>query len=130
MKKIIFILLFICLINNSFAYVKPEYYNGVRLKFYNEDIVKENCYHLLDIIPEKYYYDIQYIKILPKSNYYGGLYWWQVKGIDLFEECNKEVFIHELAHHCQYKRGDRLYQGKKHIGHFNECEDEIWESLN
>ena len=73
---------------------------------------------------------IRYIKVLPKSNYYYGLYWWNTKGIDLFGNCNKEVIIHELAHYCQYNKGDRSRQGKQHKGNFDKCEDEIWASIN
>lgn len=93
------------------------------------NIDKEKYIEYLNEIPEKYYYDLKYIKIF-EDNPNGILgYYWINNGVDIFRDSGEDTLIHELAHHCQIKKGDTLYQAINHIGYFNSCEEEIWESI-
>lgn len=128
MRKLTPLLLVILFASFSFAYVPIEEYKGIRLKFYI-DIDKQECYNIIDQIPLEYFEGISYIRITKKSIRHLGVYYWGSAGINLYGECSKSVLINELAHHCQYKKGDYLWEGLYHMGHFNECKREIWESL-
>jgi len=125
MKIITLCLILITLSTLSFGYVKPEEYEGVKIKFY-DNTTKEQCYDLFKLIPSRYYEGLNYIKVhnYKRGDDALGLYFWR-NGIGLYNGCKDWVLIHELAHHCQGRRGDSLWQGYKHSGHFDECEVEI-----
>ena len=125
-EALLILISFMIVIPSAFAYVQPEPYLNLSLKFYTP---KQNWTEKMDLIPTEYYNGLKYIKFLPKSNAYCGLYW-LYSGIDVYGDCGFNALIHELAHHCQVKRGDNLYDAIKHIGRFKECEDEIWEKQN
>jgi hypothetical protein len=130
MKKILYLVsvlfIFLLVITEGSAYVPFTNIEGVRFKIYDKSVDIEECREVLSKIDQKYYNDLSYIKILSKSRNTLGLYWWNSKSINMLGNCEKDVLIHELAHHCQYKKGDKLYNGIGHSGNFNNCEDEIW----
>lgn len=135
-KPILLLLLVIILSNTILAYVKPEYYEGVQIKFYDE-VNKTECYEMFGSVPDEYYEKLNYIKIYDEDArrangkyYYAsfetimGLYFLN-SGIVLYNGCTRSTFIHELAHHCQIRRGDTFYLALNHIGNFEPCMKEI-----
>jgi len=122
---------FVVLSSQSDAYVPSQEYKDVRVKFYGDIISEEGCIEIFDRIPEEYYEDLNYIRVFEwnKNRVHGGYYWWQTKMIDLFEDCNLETLIHELAHHKQIKVGDNFEEIMRHRGNFNGIEREIWEKV-
>lgn len=112
-----------------FNYVESEDYNGVIIKFYSDGINETEAYKQMDLINESYFEGVQYIRYHEETSRSAlGLYWWWSRGIDIYEcnpNCNPAILIHELAHHCQYRRGDFWIHGLKHSGHFQECLEEI-----
>lgn len=124
------VLLFMIVLSsiNVFGFVEAIEYKGIKWKFYG-DFEQEECFLNQDIIPEKYWEGMRYVKVFPNSDEVYG-YYWLGGSIDLFVGCTDlHTLVHELAHHCQFKRADKLFEGIYHQGHFNECEDEIWESI-
>lgn len=126
---IIVTLFFILLCSQGIAYVPIETHEGIRWKFYIETD-KQKCFEILSNIDDEYKQDLNVIKVETDSMHWGGMYWYWQKNIELFGGCNKDVIIHELAHHCQYQRGDYYRLAREHRGLFDECEDEIWESYH
>lgn len=126
---VILIILFLTLLLTPVSsYVPVEERKGIKWKFYI-DFDKEICYQRLDQISNKYKEGITYIMILPDSRVYNGMYWYGVNHIDLYGDCYMDTIVHELSHHCQYQRGDYYYEVLNHLGHFDECEDEIWDTI-
>jgi len=137
MKISVLIVLILILCTSIQAYVMPEYYQGIQIKFYDE-VNKTECYEMFDTIPSRYFDKMNYIKIYDseerKANgrYYFTVfetvwaYYHITGGISMFNGCNKATFIHELAHHCQIERKDSAYLAIQHKGQFNECRREIW----
>jgi len=129
MKQYTTLFMTIFLTVNISAYVEPEYYHGIPLKFYSETINKTDVYNQLDSINKSYLEWVGYIKFFEDTNSRAlGQYWWFTKGIDIFDcdpNCSPYVLPHELAHHCQYRRGDNRFNGLNHNGHFYECLEEI-----
>jgi len=130
-KYIVLVLLILTLYSVPYSYVgmpkiKEYAYNG-----FNNDFDFKLCYDNLDRIPEEYLKDVRSIKFFAKSHpRYEGSYWWYIKSIHIYDNCRLDVLIHELAHHCQHKLGDTFRKhGLPHTGHFDECEDEIWEKV-
>jgi len=119
--------LLITLIVSTTAYVPIESHYGVKIKFYDTRL-RDSCLANIAQIQPEYLEGVNYIRVYQRglNKRYSGLYWRFGRNIDLFDSCSMETLIHELAHHCQYKRGDSAWQGSQHIGHFQECEDEIW----
>ena len=131
-KGVLIILILVLLIIPSYAYIPFKYNNGLRYKFYGKNINETKCYDIFNSIEEKYTQNIKYIKIFSENSNRNilGAYWWYTKSIDLFDGCTKKVIIHELSHHCQYEKGDNLYNGFRHNGNFYDCEEEIWQNIN
>ena len=103
----------------SYAYVKPISYHNVTLKVYDNSINLTEIYSLLDSVNSSFYKDLKYIKFHSlKSSVYCGMYWWG-NGIDMY--CwDREILVHELAHHMQYIKGDYFSDCYNHICRFEE----------
>ncbi len=129
MKSWIIVLGFAFLLMSNMQWVNSfvpfEEVDGIKYKFYLPDTIKEECFDVFNKIPDVYKEDLKYVKVLPYSNYYAGVYWYNTHSIDLFNTCDEEIIIHELAHHCQYKKGDSYIKSKHHKGLFYECVKEI-----
>jgi len=130
MKLITLALILITLSTISMGYVMPEDYLGVKIKFY-DNTSREQCYDLFESIPSRYYEGLHYISVhqYKRGDNAAGLYFWR-NGMGLYNGCQDWTLIHELAHHCQAKRGDSLWLGYLHSGHFDECEVEIRNAYN
>lgn len=123
------IICIILILGGVMAYSNPLSYHvyNTSIKFYDDKINKTECLEMMGNIPMVYYKDMRYIKIYYSTNGKTvGKYWWLYSTIETFDNCDQDTIIHELAHHCQYARGDTDSMGKKHIGHFDECYWEIW----
>lgn len=127
MIRLIITLYIILYIFTGDPYIKPIEYLDINIKNYTPINISE-CKQVMDSIDPKYFEGINYIIIQGESRHYLGLYWYWSKNIYLYNTCDRYVIVHELAHHCQYNRGDSFFTAKKHTGHFDECEDEIWAS--
>lgn len=127
---ILYYLTLLLVVTQGSAYVPIEEHNGIKYKFYTETY-KDYCFDIMNQISPKYLEGIKLIRIYAGgiNKQYFGTYTPIISIIDDFSWCSKDTIIHELAHHCQIKRGDTITQAKNHIGHFNECEEEIWRSL-
>ena len=123
-------ILTIILATAAVAFVTPEPYRGTVVKFYDNSTNKADVYSKLDIIEDKYFENLFYIKIFEvESAKYAGYYNW-FGGINIFrciQNCNQYVINHEFAHHCQYLNGETLYSITVHDQSFRDCENEIWE---
>lgn len=125
---IIVLCCFLIILNETESLVPSEYYGNIQIKKYDENIDLEGCYSLLGKLPEKYLGNLKYIKVYHNgtSKVFWGYYWPNQNGMQLFMGCNKEAFIHELAHHCQQQiYGDNSWQVIWHRGHFNICLNEL-----
>jgi len=110
----------------SYAYVKPELYNGVQVKNY----AQRECTFLLDQIPERYYEGLYSISFMTTGPENIDGYYFLSHVIYVYTGCDMEVLVHELAHHCQYYlRGDSFNTALNHAGSFESCKEEIWESV-
>lgn len=128
MKKITSIILSMVILSTMVsAYVPIENYQEVGWKFYI-DADKRECHTAQLIVPKEYWKGIKYVRVMPENDRWEGI-WWPSGQIDLFGGCNLESIIEELAHQCQYDRGDTIAEALKHEGKFKECEEEIWESI-
>lgn len=102
----------------TYGYVMPIDYHGVKLKFYSDKINKSEAIGKLDTIPSPYLEGINTIKFFSKpfKRFRLGQYEYVSKNIRLYGNFTTDTLIHELAHHCQYKKG-----GKGHDSIFYEC---------
>ena len=123
MRKMILILIILILIPICFAYVKPIDYHGVKVKFYDNTANKTKYFEMFDMIPNKYFEGLEYIKIFKPGIHikYAGFYHVPARGIDLYWWLDLDIMMHELCHHQNYIDGDTLSQISTHGGGFNEC---------
>jgi len=111
-----------------FLMLSSPFYAQPLLKTYG-DVNKEHYQAMLNRFPEKYYYDLKYIKVFEQKSVLCLGQYWINNGIDIFWDSGEVTLIHELAHHCQIRKGDTLYQAINHEGNFDICEEKIWLSL-
>lgn len=112
---------------NGDSYIKPFDYKDIKMKNYTPLNISE-CKLMVDSVDPKYLDGIRYVILHKENKHYLGYYYRWSQNIYMFGNCDRWVFVHELAHHCQYERGDHFTHGQQHSGHFDECEDEIWSS--
>ncbi len=106
------------------AVVYAEDYRGIKVKFYDAD-KKEQCYEMLDLVPDEYLFGLQYIKILDESSGSFGHYH-ESFVLEIYGECEFLHIMHELAHHRQKMMGDSSYEITHHLGRFDQFEHEIF----
>lgn len=145
-------ILFVLVIPISFAWAKPVNYNEVSIRFYDDKINKEDCFKTFDKIPKEYFEGMQYINIyseklsqtllkqtmwtssLDSVSYSGdgviGYYYWGWNKIELFNKCEINNVVHELAHHKNYIDGFTFEETNAHDDIFYNAEAEIWENIN
>lgn len=120
------VILLILAISSCFLYPKIDikYYGHIT----NQSKIAIN--KVLQIIPDKYFENIHYIKVFEQTNYGGilGLYWWN-NGIELYEGNDDimvgDALLHEFSHNCQRIKGDSLYTSVNHLGNFTNCHKEV-----
>ena len=128
MNKFIIIFFYAFILGGAFAYSSPLKYSvsATAVKFYNDKINKTSCMEMMKTIPLNYYANVNAIKVFARGKVHIlGQYWWGATNIEIFGGCDQETLIHELAHHCQYMRKDKLWQGYQHAGNFSDCLEEI-----
>jgi hypothetical protein len=117
MKKILIVLLGLLL----FCSLASAY----KIKYYSPKINETECQKIFNSISSVYFVDLKFIDVMDISNgktvgrYYPKL-------IILYDGCNKDTIIHELAHHLQYERKDSWNELITHTGNFKKYEREIW----
>lgn len=127
MKIIIILTLMISLLavdgaSSDYDFKKYHFYT------YSDNINWSYCMFQFDRIPHKYWEGIRRINIQDDLMlHYDGFYYYgsEVMVID-DKDCPMDVIIHELAHHCQYKEKNTLYQMINHKGSFKFYYDKIW----
>lgn len=84
------------------AYVWPEYYHGVPVKYYQQ-VNKTDFINALDSINETYFIGLKYIHVFDGVNYCGGClarYYYFSNGMAVCYHTDYYTSVaHELAHH-------------------------------
>lgn len=95
--------------------------SAVKIVYLTDKINQNECNKVINSISNKYYSGVSRIVIYNKlTNGYAGYYSYPSKQISLDNDyCNKEVLIHELAHHYQFINGDSRYCITNHCQRFD-----------
>lgn len=98
--------------------------SAYRIKYYSPSINQEECLETIGSIPQSYFQGMKQISIMNiDSHSFLGEYYPHL--IYITNGCDKQVLIHELAHHLQFVRGDTWNELITHRGHFLEYLEEI-----
>jgi hypothetical protein len=109
------------------AIIYSETYRNVEIKFYEKDN-KEECFRILDLVPDEYLEGLEYIKILPETTGSFGHYHENFV-LEIYGECTFEKIMHELAHHRQKMMNDSPADITHHMGRFNRFEGELFSAM-
>lgn len=128
MKFNIILIICIILLTNVYAYVPIEEYNPEATASYRyKDYVgvteecKQTLSGVLNSTSFPFERELTFLFMRPHSPYGGR--WYPDGHIILFGNCEEYIIIHELAHECQWQKGDMYLDLQNHGGHFGECLD-------
>ena len=111
-----------------YGFVYPVNYRNIYVKNYTQHSLEE-CFQEMDHISDEYFEGLYYIMFFDNNpDRVLGRYFINI--ITIYDDCSMPVIIHELAHHCQLRRGDNMWEAVHHKGQFSECEVEIWNDYN
>lgn len=98
----------------------------VALKVYVDDpLLQSSCEEMMQEAPQELMEQLRYIKVIPRLRQ-GGLYNYYGQGI-ILKDCDRDYFMHELAHHRAKMLGDTLHQSVTHTGRFKEIYEVLHE---
>jgi len=136
MKKLVWLLFFVVASVSVCAYVEPINYNGILIKLYTDEADINQCTAILDYLSPKYYEGIYYIQIFEYGTHRNrlGEYWSGTRGIKIFNYCDWDTIIHEIAHDvCErrYSYDECIYFNHRnntwtHLKPFFDVEWELW----
>ena len=113
--------------------------SALEIKYYGS-MNQTACKAAIDFFPKKTFDGLRIIKFYERLPTYQVstdkgtdikyIYGWYLpNSIIIYGKCNRENTIewlwHELAHHCQYTKGDKMFYIVNHIGQFEKCLNEI-----
>jgi hypothetical protein len=94
------------------------------VKYYSPKINQTECQNIIDSIPDKYFVSLRLISVMDiKHRSSQGKYGSNI--IYLLSGCDKEILVHELAHHWQYVNGNSWSDILSHRGNFYAFERSI-----
>lgn len=124
--KTTFIIIILVILGSTFlyAYVPTEDIEGVRFKFYSENINKTLATEYV-LEYKEYYQDLDFVKIYPEYSHkkVWGLYHLNT-GVSLWN-WDKDTVVHEMAHHCQWKEKRPLWELLMHTESFYDCYERV-----
>lgn len=101
MKKTIIFMLLI-LVSSAYGVAEEFDFGGIRLRFFSDDINIPGCIHNIMHVNISFLDGLEAIEISERFRYYYSY----GKVIYMDEECDLDLFIHEVAHHRQLMDGN------------------------
>lgn len=122
------LVIYLIVVQPASAYVPIEYVDGVRVKYFYDNINKTFCNSLIKKIPDEYFKGIVVINFVKYHRNAAGMYHFGGV-IEIYNGCDVQTLVHELAHHRQYMMRDPWYELLHHSGNFDKYENEIYDNI-